>query len=268
MFSEGNGQKPLAGEWGTATQIAALLPFLEIDETFLRNRSTETNPRTAAPWIPKAVNRQFHILRTLCGLLEWFHAKAAEKDGLPSSYASQLAMENATGLSKKAIKFLLKNGAGEAQDKSSRIDPRPILKQADHFLCALADGTIDGIEGMPEYNKDRSAAQLMDEQAAAIRRKALMDEGEMLLSRDGDFAISKLVADELIWEKMWQPWRAQLLALPKNINRQHRTVLNGDEPLPEKIRKSAAVVTSAVAEIFNKIREKKPKRIAVGDGEK
>lgn len=264
---DGKTPKPISGEWGTAAQISALLPFAsEIDETFLRNRAREINPRTSQPWIPKPVNNQFEIRPTVIGLLEWFHAKANEKDGLPTAYDSLQAMENALRLSRRVIKFLIKNGAEDAQHQGSRIDPRPVLDRANKFLGALADGTIEGIDGIEQFNKDRSLALKLDEETAALKRKAKLEAGEMLLSKDDQWAIHQLKATELIEEKMLQPLRTALLNAPKTINRQHKTILHGTDP--EKIRKAADVVQASIAEVLNKIRQKIPKRLPEDDGEK
>lgn len=254
--------KPISANFASAVQIAALIPFAGVDETFLRNRAREINPRTSAPWIPKPVNSQYEVTPTLCGLLEWFHAKANERDGLPANYGSMLDMQTALHISQKSIKWIRKNGAGEAKHESGRIDPRPILRRINEIIEAVADGTVSGIDGIEQWNKDKELAIKLREESEALKRKALIEAGEMLLAKDGSFAIEQLVADELIWEKVLQPARAALVSAPKNINKQLRSILNSPADGPEKIRRCAAVVTDSFAQLLDKLRAKKPKRLA------
>lgn len=260
--------KPVAGGWATVAQIVAQLPFLAgaVDETFLRNRAREINPRTSATWIPKPRNNHFEVNPTILGLLEWFAAKAGERDGLPASFDSMSAMENSyLRTPKEFTKWSLKNGAAAAQLGGSRIDPRPVLAKAADILRLIPTGRVTGIDGLEEWDTATELAQKLREERLKLQDEALLRRGEMLLASDGSFALTKLAVDELLWEKLLQPARAAILKAPKEMNRQLKNILAGPETAEEKSRKCAAVVTATIAGLLDKLREKIP--AAKTDGE-
>lgn len=253
LLATPSSTKPITSTHATAAQLAAALGFEEIDETFLRNRVKDGI-------IPKPVGGLYDINATTLGLLRWYRGRAIVKSDVPAQYANMQAMENALGTNKKAIKWLLKNGAGKAQDAGNRIAPLPVLRRAFDIIALVADGSISGINGLEEWNHQTELAKKLRLESEKMEDEKLLRRGEMMIARDGTFAISQLVADELIWEKRDQPLRAALLAAPKNINRQHRTILAGDTPLPDKIRRCAEVVHAETKAVLEKVRAKKPKQ--------
>jgi len=268
LFPPPSGVRPVDGEWATAAQIAASLPFATIDETFLRNRAREINPRTSQGWIPAPRARQWPRAATLAGLAEWYYHHSATKSDLPAQYANMQAMENALGTNKRAIKWLLKNGAGTAQDPANRISPLPVIQRAFDIIAQISDGTVTGIDSLQELNKDRELARKLSLESENLEDEKLLRRGEMLISRDGTYAIRELVVEEHLWEKTIQPLRAMLIAAPKAINRQHKSILTGDAPAPEKVRKCADIVQTTIAGILEKLRSKIPKRQEQDAGEK
>jgi hypothetical protein len=259
LFAVEPNSKPVAGAFATAAQIVGRLPFLAetVDEKFLRRRGFEINPRTGAPWIPKPRNNQFEISPTIIGLLEWFAAKAAERDGLPASYDSMQAMENSfLRVPKEFTRWALKNGASPAQIGGSRIDPRPVLEKAAEILRLIPSGKITGIAGLEEINTNLEIGLKVREEREALQRKALIEKGEMLMASDGKWAIWKLDALEMFREVFEAPIKTVIARLPKTINRQHKTII-GDE---EKSRKCAGIVTEAITGLLDKLREKIPVR--------
>lgn len=266
------GTKPIAGEYATVAQIITKLPFLAasgVDETFLRNRAREINPRTSAPWIPKPRNNHFAINATLLGLLEWFAAKAAERDGLPAYFDSMQAMENSPlRTPKEFTKWSLKNGAAAAQIGGSRIDPRPVLAKAADILRLIPTGRVAGIEGFEEVNTSQELGLKIREERVKLQDEALLRKGQMLLASDGSFALTKMAVDELLWEKLLQPARAATLKLPPAINRQHKTILKDAGVAEETIRRCATVVLDTVAGLLDKLRAKIPAQVAATVPEK
>lgn len=262
LLQPGKSIKPVAGGFATAAQLVAQLPFLAVagvDETFLRNRGNDLNPRTGQPFVPKCKNRMFEVTPTILGLLEWFALKAAERDGLPASFDSMQAMENSfLSMPKEFTKWALKNGAAAAQLGGSRIDPRPVLAKGAEILKLVPTGRITGIGGLEEWDTQTELAQKLRQERLKLEDEALIRRGEQLLSRDGTFAVTELVADELIWEKTLSPVRAAWTSAPKIINRQHKTILKGEGSTDEKINKCAAVVTNTVANALEKLRAKIP----------
>jgi hypothetical protein len=260
LFSAPASVKPIAASHATCAQLLATYPFLadHVDETFLRNRTSDTNPRTGAAWIPKPIRSQYEIAPTLAGLLEWFATRAATRSDLPAQYANMQAMENALGANKKAIKFLLKHGAGSAQDPANRIAPLPLIRRAFEIIAKVADGQITGIDGLEQWNKDTELAKKLRLESEKLEDEKLLRQGDMLLSRDGTFAISQLVADELLWEKRDQPLRAALIKAPPTINRQHKTLLSGAGVSGDVIQRCAAIVTAGINTVLTKLRTKIP----------
>ena len=261
--------KPVAGGWATFSQIVAQLPFLAgaVDETFLRNRAREINPRTSAPWIPKPRNNHFEVNPTILGLLEWFAAKAGERAGLPAYFDNMKALENSyLPIPVEFQKWANKNGCGaEAQIGGSRINPRPYIKKLCEIAKQIATGRVTGIEGFDKLNKEQEIAENFKLQNDKLKDEALLRSGEMLLASDGSFALTKLAVDELLWEKLLQPARAAILKAPKEMNRQLKNILAGPETAEEKSRKCAVVVTATIAGLLDKLREKIP--AAKTDGE-
>lgn len=256
------GTKPVTGAWASATQILAQLPFLaaHVDETFLRNRAREINPRTSAPWIPKPRQNQFEINPTILGLLEWFAAKATARDGLPASYDSMQAMENSfLRTPKEFTKWSLKNGAATAQLGGSRINPRPVLEKAASILRLIPTGQVKGVEGFEEWNTNTELAQKLRQERMKLEDEALLRRGQMMMSRDGSFALTELQVDELIWDLRDQPLRAALVKLDKQINRQHKNILAAQSPDASRISPAlASVTTTAVQDLLAKLRQKLP----------
>lgn len=244
------GQKPITGAHATAAQLSAL-GFADLDETFLRNRAAEGV-------IPRPIRGQWDINATTLGLLKWYRARAIVKSDLPAQYANMQAMENALGTNKKAIKWLLKNGAGEAQDPANRIAPLPLLRCAFDFIARVSEGSVTGIDGVDEWNKDTELAKKLRLESDKLEDEALLRRGEMLLSRDGTYAIEGLVADELIWEKRDQPLRAALIAAPKAINRQHRTILKTAHVPEPIITRLGEITMAALNTALAKVRTKTP----------
>lgn len=176
-FQDVAGAKPLAGTWATAAQIVASLPFLAglVDETFLRNRAREINPRTSAPWLPKPRNNRFEFQSTIVALLEWFAAKAAKAGDLPA-YDSAQAMANVFGAEKKTIIWLTRNGADGAQIGGSRIAPLPVLRRALEIAGQVADGRVTGIDGGDEINTNiEIGKKVREERFKSERENALAE---------------------------------------------------------------------------------------------
>lgn len=170
--------KPINSSWATAAQIIAQLPFLAVtvDETFLRNRAREINPRTSAPWIPKPRNNHFDINPIIIGLLEWFAAKAAAAGEMPGSYDSAQAMANVFGTEKKTIIWLTRNGADGAQIGGSRIAPLPVLRRALEITGQVVDGRLTGIDGGDEINTNiELGKKIREERLKGERENALAD---------------------------------------------------------------------------------------------
>jgi hypothetical protein len=177
-FLSAKSSKPVTSSWATAAQIVSQLPFLigAVDETFLRNRAREINPRTSSPWIPKPRNNHFDINPTILGLLEWFAAKAAAAGELPGSYDSAQAMANVFGTEKKTIIWLTRNGADGAQIGGSRIAPLPVLRRSLEITGQVADGNVAGIEGLEQWNKDLEIAQkVREDKIKGARENALAE---------------------------------------------------------------------------------------------
>ncbi len=235
----------------------AALPFLAeaVDETFLRNRAREINPRTSAAWIPKPRNNQFAINPTILGLLEWFAAKASERDGLPASFDSMQALENSPlRVPKEFTKWSLKNGAAAAQLGGSRIDPRPVLARAADILRLIPTGRVTGIEGFEAINTNTELGLKIREEREALQRKAKTEHGNLLLTTDGTAAIFKLTALELFVENFEGRRRAAIAKLPAGINRQHKTILKEAGATPATISRCAAVVTSERDRLLDQLR--------------
>lgn len=262
LLSAEYGVKPIASSWATAAQIVSQLPFLAggVDETFLRNRAREINPRTAAPWIPKPRNNHYAINPTLLGLLEWFFTRAAAAGELPAAYDSMSAMAQALGIEKRAIGWLTENGAGEARLTGSRIAPRPVIKRAFDIIGQIEAGNVTGIDGLEEWNKDTELAKKLRLESDKLTDEALIREGNKLLARDGKFAIEKLLADELIWDLRDQPLRAAIVKLDKALHRQHKNILaqNPEASPADLSRQLNAATTAAVQELLAKLRNKIP----------
>lgn len=246
--------KPITSTHATAAQLAAALGFDEIDDTFLRNRVKDGV-------IPKPRNSQYDINATTLGLLRWYRARAIVKSDLPAQYANMQAMENALGTNKKSIKWLLKHGAGEAQDPANRIAPLPVIRLAFDIIAKVADGQVTGIDSLEEWNHQTELAKKLRLETEQLRHDQLIRDGETLLSRDATYAVSELVADQLLWEKRDQPLRALLLAAPKTINRQHRTILKSAGVAPAAIGQCENVTTQTISAVLDKVRAKIPKRM-------
>lgn len=193
------GAPPIHQTHASAAQLAEFLGIAEIDETFLRNRVREG-------LIPKPVNSKYEINYTVVGLLKFFHARAAQKSELPAQYPSMDRMSSALGISKKAIKWLLKNGAGEAQDDHHRMKPLPVLQRAFAVIEQISDGCVTGLDEFKEYNKDREIARKVEqdfikgERENALANRRIFDlnvvearvRGEILSPmRDGIHALIK-----------------------------------------------------------------------------
>lgn len=248
------GAKPITSTHATAAQLSAALGFDEIDDPFLRNRAREGV-------IPKPVNNHYDINATKLGLLKWYRTRALAKSELPGQYANMQAMCNALGIEKKAVKFILKNGAGEAQDPANRIAPLPVIRRAFEIITQVADGAITGIAGLEQWNKDTELAKKLRLEAEQLRHDKLIREGETLLARDASFAISQLVADQLVVEKLDLPLRAALITAPKQINRQHRTILKTAGVAREVMDQCETVTTQTIGGVLTKLRAKIPKRM-------
>lgn len=246
--------KPITSQRASAAQIAAALGFSEITDQFLRNRAAEDV-------IPKPINRLYDINATTLGLLRWYRDRAIVKSDLPAQYASAQAMENALGTPRKAIKWLLKNGAGEAQDPANRVAPLPIIRRAFDIICQLADGAITGIASLEQWNHQTELAKKLRLESENLRHEQLIRAGETLLARDASFAVPELVADQLLWEARDQPLRAALLAAPKALNRQVKTILNSAADPAAKLARIETVQQEAFAAILDQLRAKIPKRI-------
>jgi hypothetical protein len=267
LFPTLDAPRPLDSSHATAAQLAALLPFAGIDDTFLRNRAATPNPRTGAPWIPKPTQSRYPLVPTLAGLVEWFAARA-KSDDLPAHYSSMISMENSLLTPREFIKWCLAHDCADAQDASGRINPRPILARAAQILRAIPTGQVTGIDGLEQWDKDTELAQKIRIEREDLEDQQKIRRGEMLLSRDATFAITELVADELIWEKRDQPLRQLLLNAPKSINRQHRTILSSDANPADKMKKCGEIVTTTISAILEKLRNKIPKRKPVENLEK
>ena len=246
--------KPITGPRARAAQLASALGFEEIDEASLRNRAADGV-------IPKPVAGLYDINAATLGLLRWYRARAIVKSDLPAQYASAQAMENALGTPRKAIKWLLKNGAGEAQDPANRVAPLPIIRSAFDIICQLADGAITGIPSLEQWNHQTELAKKLRLESENLRHEQLIRDGETLLARDATFAVPELVADQLLWEARDQPLRAALLAAPKSLHRQVQTILSGDGDLPAKLARLETVNQEAFAGILDQLRAKIPKRL-------
>lgn len=265
--------KPLSATHATCAQLLAAFPFLAahgVDETFLRNRTSDSTPntRTGAAWIPKPIRNQYEITATLAGLLEWFLTKRAPATGLPEYYDSMSALENSPlGIPVIFSKWSFKNGCGAAQLGGSRVNWRPIQAKLNEIARKIPSGKITGIDGLDEINTQRELALKLREERQALERKALLEAGEMLLSRDGTFAINQLVADELIWEKRDQPLRALLIAAYKNLPRTTRTILKNSGVTEAVIVKIETVQKESINQVLTKLRSKTPKPITPTESE-
>lgn len=254
LLNTSKNSKPIASAHATAHQLSAALGFADLDETFLRNRA-------AQGVIPKPIRGLWDINATTLGLLKWYRERANAKADLPTQYANMQAMENALGLSKKSIKWLLKHGAGEAQDPSNRIAPLPVIRLAFDIIAKVADGQVTGIDSLEEWNHQTELAKKLRLESEQLRHDQLIRDGETLMSRDASYAVTELVADQLLWEKRDQPLRAALLAAPKNINRQHRTILKSAAVAPAVIGQCETVTTQTISAVLDKLRTKIPKRM-------
>ena len=266
LLSPPSGTKPIASTFATCAQLLAAFPFLadHVDETFLRNRARETNPRTNAPWIPKPRSNQYEIATTILGLLEWFLTRrAAGPMALPDYFDSMQALENSPlGIPKEFTRWTLKNGCGAAQLGGSRINPRPVRDKANEILRLIPTGKITGIAGMESINTNTELGLKLREERKKLEDEALLRRGEMLLSKDATFAIEALVADEIIWEKRDQPLRAALIAAPKTINRQHRTILKTEHVAEPIIHRLGEITLATINAVLAKVRAKIPKPAA------
>jgi len=245
------GTKPITRSHATAAQIAAALGFDEIDDPFLRNRVRDG-------LIPKPRNSLYNIDATTIGILKFYRSRAATKSELPAQYPSMQAMAGALGVSVKAIKWILKNGAAEAQDDHHRVTPLPIVRRAFEIIAQVADGHVTGLDGFEQWNHQTELAKKLRQETEKLEDEKLLRKGEMLLARDASFALSKMAVDELLWEKLLQPARAGTLKLPPAINRQHKTILKEAGTSEDAIRKCAAVVMQTVAGLLDKLRAKIP----------
>lgn len=204
--------KPIDGEFGTAAQIIGFLPFLAgtVDEVFLRNRAREINPRTAAPWIPKPQNNQFAINPTIIALLEWFKIKAEARAEVPAVFDSAQAMANALGVDKKDILWLTRNGAESAQLGGSRLGSVPIFRRAIEISGQVGIGSISGIAGFEEWNKDTELAKKLEQdRIKGERENALADR------RIYDL----LAVEQRVRTDMLNPLRDALHGLQKKFSR-------------------------------------------------
>src|ERR1041385_7075736 len=114
LITSGKNSKPIgADKFASASQLSAELGIPDLDDTFLRNHAKDG--------IPKPIKNKYPFEETIIALLKFYYAKTADRTELPASYDSMQAMDNALGADKKAIKWLLKNGAHEAQLGGSRI---------------------------------------------------------------------------------------------------------------------------------------------------
>lgn len=251
LITADSNTKPISGSYATAVQLANLLGLADLDETFLRNR-------VADGVIPKPDHSQYEIIPTLAGLTRWYRSKAAARDGLPASFDSMQAMENSyLRTPKEFTKWTLKNGGAAAQLGGSRIDPRPVLEKAAEILRLIPTGRLAGIEGLETVNTNTELGLKIREEREALQRKALLEKGEMLLSRDGDYALSRLVVEELL-EKYQGPFRTALTALPKALKRQHKNIHAVEGPLADKLRKFENLTDQAFAALLDKMRAKIP----------
>lgn len=259
-----SGVKPISGTHASPAQILVAFPFLagQVDDAFLRNRAREINPRTGAPWIPKPVSGRYQLDATIAGLLEWFHAH--QDTGLPGEYPSMAALEaSPLGIPREFTRWAVRNGCGDAQHASGRINPRPILAKAADILRQIANGNISGIDGMEILNKDQELARNIRLQSEKLQDEKLLRRGEMLMSRDQTWAINQLVADEILWEKRDQPLRAALINAPKAINRQHKNILKNAAQVDDlTIKRCAEITINAINEVLKKLRAKIPQPIA------
>lgn len=242
------GVRPVAGAThATATQLAVALGLPDIEDTFLRNHARDG--------IPKPIKGKYPINETIIALLKFFHGKLAERDGLPESFDSMQAMENSfLRVPKEFTKWAVKNGAAAAQLGGSRIDPRPVLEKAAGILRLIPTGQVKGVEGFEEWNTNTELAQKLRQERMKLEDEALLRRGQLMLSRDGSFALNEMQVDELIWDMRDQPLRAALVKTPKAINRQLKNLIGN----VEISRPCAAVVERSFKEMLDKLRSKIP----------
>jgi hypothetical protein len=231
------GVRPVAGEThATAAQLAAALGLPDLDDAFLRNHAKDG--------IPKPVKSKYPINDTILALLKFYHARDAARTGdLPGQYANMQAMENALGTSKKAIKWLLKNGAGEAQDAANRIAPLPVLRRAFEVIAQVADGHVTGIDGLEQWNKDTEIAKkVREDQIKGERENALADRRIFDL----------LTVEERVRTELLTPLRDGLHGLQKKFQRMKKNrelvateIMTTD--LPKLLEKLSMVETSKKA---------------------
>ena len=202
-----DGAKPITQTHATAAQIAAALGFDEIDETFLRNRVREG-------LVPKPRNSLYEINATIIGILKFYRARGLNKSELPAQYPSMQAMAAALGIFIKSIKWLLKNGAAEAQDDHHRIKPLPVVRRAFAIIEQIADGRVTGL-GVDTIDGTYERDRLTREQADEMKMINAEKRGELLFSADQHAAISELRATEILFEQFLAPFKKKLLERAK-----------------------------------------------------
>ena len=245
--------KPITQSHASAAQIAAALGFDDLDETFLRNRVREGI-------IPKPRNSLYDINATTIGLLKYYRARAIAKSDLPEKYPSMDRMATSLGITVKAIKWLLKNGAAEAQDDHHRVTPLPILRRAFAIIEQIADGHVTGLDGFEQWNHQTELAKKLRLESAKLRDEELIRKGNLLFSTDGTAAVERLTADELLGDLCERPLRGGLVRLAKSLKRQHKNLFktHAGANAPEAIRQSETLITTAFDELLAKIRQKIP----------
>ena len=131
------------------------------------------------------------------------------------------------------------------------------------IIAKVADGQVTGIDSLEEWNHQTELAKKLRLESEQLRHDQLIRDGETLMSRDASYAVTELIADQLLWEKRDQPLRAALLAAPKNINRQHRTILKSAAVSPAVIAQCETVTTQTISAVLDKLRTKIPKRMNI-----
>ena len=242
-----DGAKPITQTHATAAQIAAALGFDEIDETFLRNRVREG-------LVPKPRNSLYEINATTIGILKFYRARGLNKSELPAQYPSMQAMAAALGIFIKSIKWLLKNGAAEAQDDHHRIKPLPVVRRAFAIIEQIADGNVTGIDGMEQWNHQTELAKKLRLESEKLADEQKIRRGQMLLNRDGTAALEDFVVEDVLNDLRERPLRAALVKLDKTINRQHKNIIQDEA----KSRQCATVTTASIQTMLEKIRQKLP----------
>lgn len=256
------GAPALPGGIPVQASAGVLFRFTGLDDAGLRRLEGKLDG-AGLPYIPKAVLGKWLSAETIAGVNRYLHELARAGSVLPASYDSMRALENSPlGIPAQFTKWALKNGCGGAALGGSRIDAGPILKKLMEVARKIAAGVVTGIDGLEEWDTAKELAQKLREERLALQRKALVDEGNLLVTRDGSALVTKLVAEGLMWEKLYGPYKSRLLNLPKSLKQQVRTIYNGEGSLEEKGRRAGVMIDGCFAAALDWLRGKIPKPMA------